>query len=248
MDDTTSRHDNIPDETTAIIESTEKDSETRVMPAPPEDTPQTPHTRRRFGWTWILTLVFIAVAVSGIIYTVGFRNDELLTSKEYEDAKLEAARPLAQAQYIEVREEPNSADIYDSDTVVVEEPEDVMEADSIIASPLVETEIPATASSDGTPIDMGVVENAPYFPGGDDAMHTWLNTNKNVTEEAGHGKVTVSFIVEKDGSLTDIRVTRGRNAVLDSEAVRLIKSMPAWIAGSDNGSNVRVRYTLPIPL
>ena len=93
-------------------------------------------------------------------------------------------------------------------------------------------------------------EQMPQFPGGADAMEHFISDNMKYPEEAKEkriqGKVYIQFIVEKDGSLTNIKVRRGVNKMLDDEAVRLIEIMPNWKPGSMRGKTVRVRHTIPI--
>lgn len=60
------------------------------------------------------------------------------------------------------------------------------------------------------------------------------------------GKVYIQFVIEKDGSITDVKVARGVDSSLDKEAVRVVKSMPKWTPGKQRGKPVRVAYTLPI--
>ena len=60
------------------------------------------------------------------------------------------------------------------------------------------------------------------------------------------GKVYLSFVVEKDGSITDVNVLKGIGAGCDEEAIRVIKKSPKWKAGLQNNQTVRVRYTMPI--
>jgi protein TonB len=60
------------------------------------------------------------------------------------------------------------------------------------------------------------------------------------------GRVIVQFVVEKDGSITDVKIAKSVDPSLDKEAARVIKSMPQWIAGRQNGSAVRVRFTVPV--
>jgi protein TonB len=68
-----------------------------------------------------------------------------------------------------------------------------------------------------------------------------------VAEENGvQGRVVCTFVVERDGSITDVRVIRSVDPSLDKEAVRVVKSMPKWIPGKQNGSAVRVKYTVPV--
>ena len=68
-----------------------------------------------------------------------------------------------------------------------------------------------------------------------------------VTEENGiQGRVVCTFVVERDGSITDVKVIKSVDPSLDKEAMRVLKSMPKWIPGKQNGSSVRVRYTVPV--
>lgn len=95
-----------------------------------------------------------------------------------------------------------------------------------------------------------VVEKQPEFPEGNAAMMKFLSDNINYPAEAQkkgiQGRVTTNFVVEKDGSLTDVTVVRGTDPLLDAEAVRVIQSMPKWKPGTQKGQKVRVRYTLPV--
>ena len=95
-----------------------------------------------------------------------------------------------------------------------------------------------------------VVEQMPQFKGGDAALMEYLQKNIKypvIAEENGiQGRVVCTFVVERDGSITDIKVVRSVDPSLDKEAVRVIKSMPKWNPGKQNGSAVRVKFTLPV--
>lgn len=95
-----------------------------------------------------------------------------------------------------------------------------------------------------------VVEKMPEFPGGEDAMRRYLARNIRyplIAQENGiQGRVICQFVVNADGKIVDVQVVRGVEASLDEEAVRVIKSMPAWTPGKQGGKSVRVKYTLPI--
>ncbi|MBR3067817.1 MAG: energy transducer TonB [Prevotella sp.] len=95
-----------------------------------------------------------------------------------------------------------------------------------------------------------VVEQMPQFPGGDGALMQYLSSHIKypvVAEENGiQGRVVCTFVVERNGSITDVRVVKSVDPSLDKEAVRVIKSMPNWIPGKQNGSAVRVKYTVPV--
>ena len=95
-----------------------------------------------------------------------------------------------------------------------------------------------------------VVEEMPSFPGGNGALMSYLASNTKypvVAQENGvQGRVIVSFVVERDGSITDVRVVRSVDPSLDREASRVVRSMPRWSPGKQNGSTVRVKYTVPV--
>ena len=95
-----------------------------------------------------------------------------------------------------------------------------------------------------------VVEEMPHFPGGPAALQAFLSSNTKypvVAQENGvQGRVIVSFVVERDGSITDVRVVRSVDPSLDREASRVVRSMPRWSPGKQNGSTVRVKYTVPV--
>lgn len=100
------------------------------------------------------------------------------------------------------------------------------------------------------PLSVAMVEQKPSFPGGESAMYKWLQDNiiypAAASEEGVQGKVTVQFIVEKDGSITHVQVVRGKHPALDAEAARVIRKMPRWTPGRNNGQPVRVTYHLPV--
>ena len=92
-----------------------------------------------------------------------------------------------------------------------------------------------------------VVEQMPSFPGGQEALMTYINHNiKYPEEDCGQGRVTVSFIVEKDGSITNATIRRSVDPAFDREALRVVSSMPKWIPGKNNGRKVRVRFNVPV--
>lgn len=113
--------------------------------------------------------------------------------------------------------------------------------EEVIAEPKVEDE---------QPMNIAMVEQKPEFPGGEAEMYKWLGNNivypSAASEEGIQGRVVVEFVVGRDGSITNVRVVRPRHPALDKEAVRVIKSMPKWIPGRNNGQPVKVTYTLPV--
>ncbi|MBX2973286.1 MAG: energy transducer TonB [Flavobacteriales bacterium] len=93
--------------------------------------------------------------------------------------------------------------------------------------------------------DIVELEQMPEFPGGDRALFDYLKKSLRYPEGM-QGKVFVGFVVDTDGSLRDISILRGADPVLDQEALRVIKAMPKWRPGKQNGETVRMRYNLPI--
>ena len=94
------------------------------------------------------------------------------------------------------------------------------------------------------------VEDMPEFPGGEQAMMDFVSKNvvypKEAQEKGISGRVMVNFIVEKDGSVNEVKIVRGIGGGCDEEAVRVVKAMPKWKPGKEKGKPVRVSYIMPI--
>jgi len=101
-------------------------------------------------------------------------------------------------------------------------------------------------------MDFNAVEVQPTFPGGLAEFYKWVGKNYNypqmAKEQGVSGTIHVSFVVERDGSLTDIKVLRDLKYGTGEEAVRMLKASPKWKPGIQNGRPVRVSYSLPIKL
>ena len=114
------------------------------------------------------------------------------------------------------------------------------EKEPLIISPL----------SNGVIIEPKIPEEVyPKFPGGPEKMFEFIADNlrwPGDDDSCIQGRVVVSFIVEKDGSLTDVKVVRSLDPSFDKEAVRIVKSMPKWEPGMWNGKPARVNYSIPI--
>lgn len=108
-------------------------------------------------------------------------------------------------------------------------------------------------SVDATPVEetiYSVVETDPEYPGGIDALYKYLVTNAHYPENARQhgiqGTVYITFIIERDGSISNVKVLRSPSDELSAEAVRLVKAMARWKPGKQNGKPVRVQFNLPI--
>lgn len=103
--------------------------------------------------------------------------------------------------------------------------------------------------SEGNQVFM-VCEQMPTFPGGEQALMKYLSETLKYPAEAANkgvqGRVIVSFVVEKDGSIGNISVQRSVDPALDAEAMRVVRNMPKWTPGKQRGQAVSVQYMLPI--
>ena len=95
-----------------------------------------------------------------------------------------------------------------------------------------------------------VVEHQPEFPGGMEALMKHLSKEikypKEAQEKGTQGRVIVQFVVRKDGSITDAKIMKPVDPLLDAEALRVVSEMPNWIPGKQRGEAVNVRFTLPV--
>lgn len=95
-----------------------------------------------------------------------------------------------------------------------------------------------------------VVEDSPQFPGGLQALLDYLHDNIKYPEschrDSIQGRVIISFVVEKDGSINSAEIVKGVHEQLDAEALRVIDAMPKWKPGKQRGKTVRVKYAIPV--
>jgi TonB family protein len=147
----------------------------------------------------------------------------------------------------------------ENDTTITELAGDVADVDGLMEMPEPEVE-EAVRGKMPAPVDTirpinndekvltGVVEYQPQFPGGIKACEQFIKENLRYpdTESDVQGRVIVSFMVERDGSLSDIKVVRGLDPAFDEEALRVVKMMPKWSPGATDGKISVMRYTIPI--
>jgi len=95
-----------------------------------------------------------------------------------------------------------------------------------------------------------IVEEMPSFPGGPDAINSFIKANlqypKDAIESGISGKVFVNFIISKTGKVEKVKVIKSLHPLLDAEAVRVIKLMPDWKPGTQNGEKIDVIYNIPV--
>lgn len=111
------------------------------------------------------------------------------------------------------------------------------------------TGVAAVVEEDNTVYNTAGIEVKPDFPGGMDKFNAFVAKNYQAPEEEGlKGKVYVTFVVEKDGSLTDIKVLRDIGYGTGKEAIRVLNKCPKWTPGEQNGKKVRCTFSLPISI
>ncbi len=163
--------------------------------------------------------------VTAILVTEDDKYEEDKQVKN-QDEVMENASMIGSVDVTEGVEDLNKTRIIDQ--VIVEE------------KPVVEDEV----------YNIAMVEQQPEFPGGAQAMYKWLSDHINyppvAAEEGVQGKVIVEFVVSKTGAIENAKVLRGRHPALDKEALRVVKAMPKWNPGRNNGNAVKVTYTLPV--
>lgn len=140
--------------------------------------------------------------------------------------------------------------------VATDSPVESIEIETIEDAPdrkVVFPSIPAPPMGDKDEVEelpLAFAEISPQFEGGQSALMKFLSESIRYpvvdVEQGVEGRVICTFIVEKDGSITDINVVRGLSPSIDKEAVRVISGMPKWNPGFQNGQSVRVKFTLPI--
>lgn len=109
--------------------------------------------------------------------------------------------------------------------------------------------IKPTADPDSSKI-FGAAEDMPSFPGGEKALMQYIKDNTYYPEEmcegAAQGRVMVGFIINEDGSISDVKVLRSLTPECDEVAVKIVKGMPKWNPGKQNGKAVKTKYTVPV--
>lgn len=109
--------------------------------------------------------------------------------------------------------------------------------------------IKPTVDPDSSKI-FGAAEEMPSFPGGEKALMQYIKDNtyypKEMCEGAAQGRVMVGFVINEDGSISDVKVLRSLTPELDEVAVKIVNGMPKWNPGKQNGKAVKTKYTVPV--
>ena len=181
---------------------------------------------------WAKLKYLYILPVAAIAVTAFARPEISETAEEISAVKVNDLTAIVEAKAIKSTEESVQISTVSQDTVKVN---------------YVPTEV--SRKLQGTAV-FEVVEEMPEFPGGVDAMMEYLQKELRYPESAKEkgiqGRVTVQFIIDKEGNVTNSKVTRSVDKDMDTEAIRLVKAMPKWKPGMQKGKAVAVKYTFPV--
>ncbi len=168
-------------------------------------------------------------------------NDEIII--EYESIEI----PELPQQ---IKQEPNEIIVTPDPPKIIEPIYPIIPIIDSVIIPIVTPVIGKDDLPDFDTIPFEIVSNMPSFPGGETELFRYLSKNISYPEiskiENSQGKVHLSFIVEKDGAISNVHVLLGVDKYIDKEAIRVIEHMPRWIPGEQMGEKVRVRFQLPL--
>ena len=207
--------------------------------------------------TWLLVGYVIVLAFMFVAFEWTTRDIKIDTSQAITDVFFEEEIIPITEQPEQVTPPPPEAPSIAETLTIVEDDADVEETAIVSSEELnqaVEIKYVPVAVEEEEPEEQTifeVVEQMPEFPnGGMAGLMQYLSKNikyPTIAQENGtQGRVTVQFVVNKDGSIVDAKVLRGVDPYLDKEAVRVIMGMPKWKPGMQRGKPVRVKYTVPV--
>ena len=172
------------------------------------------------------------------------RQTEVVEEEMVEITKQEEPKP----QPVEVPKQTTQLEIVEDDVEV----EDIEINAEVDQTEVIEEYVPVEVEEEEVSEQevFTIVEEMPSYPGGDVKLYEYLGKNikyPQIARESGiQGRVFVNFVVEPDGSVSNVKVMRGIGGGCDEEAMRVIKSMPKWKPGKQRGKAVRVTYTIPV--
>lgn len=201
----------------------------------------------QLGLIFTLALVLLAFewkSYDRTVYDLGEREDvdvmEEVILNTKQEVKPPPPKPPPQTTILNIVEDDIEVDL---DIEIDAEADELTEIEEYIPVEMDEEE-------SGEAEIFTVVEESPGFPGGDIARIRYLQENiryPQMARESGiQGTVYVTFVVEKDGRVTDVRILRGIGGGCDEEAIRVINAMPRWNPGKQRGKPVRVQFNMPI--
>lgn len=199
--------------------------------------------RRRTYLSIAVGLPAVAAIIMALVFTIS------LLSKQDDVPVNNTQTPAVQEQVIPVQGNEGIAED-DAEILICIDGDDhwvTLDGDDDWGTPM---ETPVFSQSPGEEDVLLVAEESPEFPGGTNALMGYLRGNMVIPDSCREnniqGRVLVTFIVEKDGSISNPVVIKSVNRLLDAEALRLISNMPKWKPGRQNGEAHRVKFTVPI--
>jgi protein TonB len=199
--------------------------------------------RRRTYLSIAVGLPAVAAIIMALVFTIS------LFSKQADVPVNNTQTPAVQEQVIPAQGNEGIAED-DADIMICIDGDDhwvTLDGDDDWGKPM---ETSVLSQSPGEEDVFLVVEESPEFPGGTNALMGYLRDNMVIPDSCREnniqGRVLVTFIVEKDGSITKPVVVKSVNHLLDAEALRLVSAMPKWKPGRQNGQAQRVKFTIPI--
>ena len=199
--------------------------------------------RRRTYLSIAVGLPAVAAIIMALVFTIS------LFSKQDDVPVNNTQTPAVQEQVIPAQGNEGIAED-DADIMICIDRDDhwvTLDGDDDWGKPM---ETSVLSQSPGEEDVFLVVEESPEFPGGTNALMGYLRDNMVIPDSCREnniqGRVLVTFIVEKDGSITKPVVVKSVNHLLDAEALRLVSAMPKWKPGRQNGQAQRVKFTIPI--
>lgn len=221
-----------------------------IKKSPKADLERRKGTNLLMGYVVALAIIFTAFEWTDTEVTVAVvdHNAELFVEEEIEITKQEQEpEPLPEPEKKVIAEVLNivedDVEIEQKELVSLEDNQDEAQVE-VYTAPVVEEE------EESDQHIFTIVETMPEFPGGGAALMSFLSKNTNypiLAQENGvQGRVIVGFVVNKDGSIVDVKVLRGVDPSLDKEAARVVSSMPKWKPGMQRGKPVRVSYNVPV--
>ncbi len=153
------------------------------------------------------------------------------------------AEPKPETKLVVVEEQEEAEQLKDDEPVETDADDDMEAAEE-------EEEMPEPPPPDEEVKELRVLEDMPQFPGGPREFMKWLTRNlkypSGLEQQKVQGKVVAEFIVNKDGSVTDVKITSKLHPLCDAEVLRVLRTMPRWSAGIDKGEPCRTKVCIPV--
>lgn len=214
----------------------------------PRKNPEADLERRKMSFWMIGALTALAITLVAFEWTTFDRTQEGLGALDMELLEEEVIPPRATPP-----PPPPPPPAPTQVIEIVDDEEEVVETETVEMEVEENTEVQAPAQQEEEVVEeqiFTIVEDMPAFPGGEAEMRKYLGKSikyPQMAQDAGiSGTVFLTFEVDKDGKIKDVKVLRGIGGGCDEEAIRVVKAMPQWTPGKQRGKPVRVQFTLPV--